>query len=223
MVIIFDLDDTLYPEAQFVNSGLNAVALFGEEIFGWPAKESLLFMTHTLKNEGRDFIFNKWLSHHNSLTKTLLKKCVSVYRTHVPNISLDSDIKNLIRKYSEQYPIYLVTDGNKVVQYNKVCSLDILPFFKGLYITHRFGIKNAKPSLHCFDLIRKREDSDWRSLIYIGDNPLKDFVNLNLMGSLTIRVLTGMHKDMNAPSNYEGKIKISSLLDLTSVIPLRDN
>jgi putative hydrolase of the HAD superfamily len=218
MIIIFDLDDTLYQEASFFKSGLRAVANYGYQRYGWCADESYSFMSELFENRGRDSIFNHWLIRHNALTKTTLLKCLNIYRHHIPAISLDPEIMELIEDLKQHYPLYLVTDGHKIVQHNKLKALNISPYFIKMYITHRYGISRSKPSLHCFDLIRKVEKCNWDQMVYIGDNPNKDFVNLNKVGAHTIRVATGCHKDLVAAPGYDAKFTISNLMELPSLM-----
>ena len=66
------------------------------------------------------------------------------------------------------------------------------PFF-AVCRSNRYTIKLA--SKPCPETIF---GSVWEELVYIGDNPAKDFVNLNGVGAKTIRVLIGMHADMHA-------------------------
>ena len=48
-------------------------------------------------------------------------------------------------------------------------------------------------------------------MIYVGDNPKKDFVNLNKKGSITIRILRGNFKNLKANKNYNAKYFIKNL------------
>ncbi|MDB2331073.1 HAD hydrolase-like protein, partial [Alteromonas sp.] len=114
-------------------------------------------------------------------------------------------------------PLYVVTDGNKVVQGNKVAALNITQLFKRVFVTHRFGIKHAKPSTYCFDKIRQAEKCNWQDMVYVGDNPAKDFVNLNKLGVLTVRVLTGEHSKVKAKPGYDAQHTITTLSALTSL------
>lgn len=210
MVLIFDLDDTLYDERVYVESGLRAVAAFGAERFGWDAEQSFHLMCGILDEEGRGAIFDRWLDSHDRNSKRLIAECVRVYRHHEPDLWLNEHAKELLPDLRRR-PLYLVTDGHKIVQQRKVEALRIMPYFRGIYITHRFGVKNAKPSLHCFEIIRRRECAEWRDLVYVGDNPAKDFVNLNAQGARTVRVRTGVHRKVEAAPGYDAKYQIPDL------------
>lgn len=218
MILIFDLDDTLYDEMSFVESGLCAVAKFGELSFGWESASSLAFMQTHLHKHGRGKIFNEWLRTHGKHSSSNVKACVKTYRHHQPNISLFPFTSSLLGYYRNLVPSYLVTDGHKIVQQKKIDALCLAPLFKRALITHRFGIHHAKPSLHCFDVIRHTERCAWSELVYVGDNPLKDFVNLNAVGAMTVRVSTGSHSSILALPGYDASVTIPDLASLPQVL-----
>ena len=78
MVLIFDLDDTLYDEMSFVESGLRAVAYFGQTKFGWDPKQSFDFMKSHLILHGRGTIFDEWLRLHGRHSAKCVASCVKV-------------------------------------------------------------------------------------------------------------------------------------------------
>jgi len=53
MVIVLDLDDTLYDELSFVKSGFKSVATWLFQNFLIPPEESLSFMLQELARKGR--------------------------------------------------------------------------------------------------------------------------------------------------------------------------
>lgn len=83
-----------------------------------------------------------------------------------------------------------------------------------VYITHQYGLRYSKPAIYCFELIRAREGCEWNDLVYVGDNPAKDFVNLTPLGVHTIRVLTGEHNKAVARPGYEASYVIDNLDEL---------
>lgn len=218
MVLIFDLDDTLYDEMTYVRSGLRAVAYFGERNFGWDSNQSFTFMVRHLEKDGRGRIFDSWLAGNGALTKKRVTDCIKIYRHHDPKIKLTSEAEQLLKRYEHSFRMYLVTDGHKVVQQKKIEALGIDRFFRRMFITHRYGIHHAKPSLYCFELIRRIEKVDWKDMVYVGDNPAKDFVNLNSVGALTIRVSTGSHAAVKAHKEYDARVTIPTLSSLPKVM-----
>lgn len=221
MILIFDLDDTLYEEMTYVLSGLRAVARHGEQTYGWNAEESFAFLRQTLEREGRGKIFDRWLEQGGKLNRSNVRNCVKVYRHHRPELRLLPEAEAVLQRYETRAPLYLVTDGHKIAQRNKVEALGLRARFRRCLITHEFGTRNAKPSLYCFELIRRAEKCNWADLVHVGDNPAKDFVNLNRMGALTVRVLTGSHKQAQARPGFDAQHTIASLAELPTLLEQR--
>lgn len=217
MILIFDLDDTLYDERDFVESGIMAVAKFGHKEFNWPIEKSFNDMIRILDTKGRGKIFDTWLIENGICSKSALLKCVKTYRHHKPMIELCSQAKKNFPLWNK-HTLYLVTDGHKVVQDKKVKALGLYEKFKKVFITHRYGIKNAKPSLHCFKIIKDAEKCLWGDMVYIGDNPAKDFVALNKVGAKTIRIKTGVHKDITAKKGFDAKWTIENLYEISIIL-----
>lgn len=192
-VLVFDLDDTLYPEIEFVKSGFKAVADFLNKNFGISGSEAFVLMNAELKN-GRGAIFDKVLKNFGIESKRLVNQSVSVYRKHSPDIALSPDAIRCLNRF-KAYPKYLVTDGNKIVQGNKVKVLGLNKIMNHCFITHRYGVHNSKPSPYCFLKICARESVAPSNVLYIGDNPNKDFVGIKPLGFRTVRILKGPFKD----------------------------
>jgi putative hydrolase of the HAD superfamily len=217
MIIIFDLDDTLYEEKSFVFSGLKAVSHHIEKNFGYNRLSTYQELRIILDEFGRGAVFDKWLLQKALFNKGRVRKLLSVYRMHKPNIALPREsISTLIRLKS--FPKYVVTDGNKIVQKNKVAALGIDEFLQGVYITHRFGLASAKPSLDCFNKIRQKENAKWNDLVYVGDNPNKDFVNLNSVGARTIQVMTGPYCKDKVNESYQALESINNISELPTML-----
>jgi len=218
MVLIFDLDDTLYDEMTFVASGLRSVAIYGEASFGWDAETSFTFMHSHLLRHGRGTVFDEWLRSHGRFSKSHVKTCINLYRHHKPEISLFPAATRVLNQYRELSSLYLVTDGHKLVQQNKVDALNLTSMFKKVFITHRFGIHHAKPSLHCFEIIRHTERCAWSDMVYVGDNPAKDFVSLKAIGAMTVRVQTGSHGMSKALPEYDAHVTVPELSTLPLIL-----
>lgn len=212
MIVVFDLDDTLYPERTYLLSGFRAVARWGAARLGLDERASYEELVDRLDRQGRGRIFDDWLR-----GRAPAREAVQVYRAHRPDLQLPAESAQVLDQLAGR-PLYLVTDGHKGVQARKVEALGIAGRFRRCYLTHRYGRASAKPSLRCFELIRARERVGWGALVYIGDNPAKDFVNLNRAGARTVRVLTGGHAGDAAPPGHEARARISRLAELPALL-----
>jgi putative hydrolase of the HAD superfamily len=210
-IIIFDLDDTLIVEKKYVQSGFEFVSKkINQEFQKKNVEEKLNKILHKF---GRGKVFNIFF---NNLTKKkYINQYVKLYRGHYPNIKLKVEAKNLLEKLKKKnFPIYLLTDGDKLAQRQKIKKLNLKKYFKRIYVTHEYGIRNMKPSLYCFEKIKKIEKVKWSQIVYVGDNPKKDFVNLNSVGATTIRVLTGPFKNLKVKNKFDANYKIKNLKDI---------
>ena len=213
-IIILDLDDTIYDYIKFVKKGFENVAYFINKRTKLPRKKIFYDLIKIYNNESTTKVFN--ILEKKYKIKININKCISIYRYSFRYIKPYSDSLFFLKKYEKE--IYLVTDGNKLVQDNKIKFLNIKNFFKKIYKTNQYGVKYNKPSLYCFDLIKKKENCNYKNLIYIGDNPNKDFKNLNKVKSITIRIKKGIFKNLKVKKANEAKYKCNNFYDADKII-----
>jgi len=213
MILIFDLDDTLYDERTFAISGFRAVARFLKQRHNLPEKECFEEM-RKIESE-RSHIFDRVLQGYGIYSRVLLRNCVKVYRSHRPSISLFPDAARCLKRF-QQFPLYVVTDGHKQVQLNKLKMLGLWEdnIVRRSLRTNAYGQKYAKPNSFCFDLIARREKEPPENIIYVADNPSKDFL-IKRNGYKTVRLMRGHYKDLNLGPEYEAHIRINNLDELT--------
>lgn len=213
MVLVFDMDDTLYDERTYVRSGFAAVARMLAPICGVSPAALLRRANAILERDGRGRVFDDLLSAHRCHSRALAARCVRAYRTHCPAIRLWPEAARCLRQHAWA-PIYIVTDGNAVAQQAKADALGLYRLAKRVLLTHRFGVRHAKPSPYCFQRIAQWERCAPEEIVYVADNPAKDFVGLRPLGFRTVRVLTGQHADVKAKRGYEADRTIGSLAEL---------
>lgn len=213
-VLVFDLDDTLYSEIAFVESGFRTVAEFLAGEMGVDATEAYRRMRDLLHRNGRGRVFDDVLLSYGALSRPLVKRCVSEYRAHDPKIELLPDAIRCLKRFAK-YPLYIVTDGTKTVQRRKIEALGVAQYVDVCYVTHQHGTDRAKPSPYCFLRICDREKTDASRVVYIGDNPAKDFIGIKPLGFRTARIIRGAHAAVRKAPIYEAHAEIHSLDELT--------
>lgn len=212
MVVVFDLDDTLYRELDFVFSGFRAVAEDIAPLMNIASGQIL----HELQEEfakQRQHVFDRFLQRHGLLTKQRVMYCVSVYRSHAPTISLYPEAKACLERL-KAHPIYVLTDGNQRVQRNKFQALGLGPMAKKCICTYSYGLKYQKPSPYCFLKICAWEKVTPSQMVYIADNPYKDFVGIKPLGFQTIRLLQGPYKKVVVPKDFNAKYLVENLNEI---------
>jgi putative hydrolase of the HAD superfamily len=210
MILVFDLDDTLYEEITYVKSSFRAVANYLAKKFNLSVNDIYQELIKVLEQKGRGNVFNEVLLNFHIFSKTEVKNCLTVYRKNQPDIKLSKDAKDCLERFNS-FPKYLVTDGNKIVQTVKIKTLGLDYYFKKTIPSHNFGKLRAKPSTYIFYKILDWEQAKPEELVYIGDNPNKDFINLKKEGFKTLRVLKGNFKNIQLTNEYEAHFQINSL------------
>jgi putative hydrolase of the HAD superfamily len=84
-----------------------------------------------------------------------------------------------------------------------------------VFLTWRHGRARGKPSPYCFERIRQLTGAKASDVIYVADNPAKDFVGIRPLGYGTIRVLTGQHAGVKAAPGYDAALTLPDLDALT--------
>ena len=121
-VVVFDLDDTLYEEITYVQSGFRAAARDISGVLGVPEQELFDRMWNVLMREGRGKVFDTVVSGFRGRpVKRLVRRALAVYRLHEPDIALAEDAEYALDRLTKAgMPVYIVTDGNKLVQERKI-------------------------------------------------------------------------------------------------------
>jgi len=219
VILVFDLDDTLYDERSFVESGFAAVAAFLAPRIGRDTGDLRSRMVQLLDSDGRGRVFDQLLSESGVEDADLVAACVAEYRGHKPAINLAPGVRHMLEGLTD-YRKYLVTDGDADVQARKIAALRLAPYFIETYRTWVYGIESAKPSLHTFELIRARESCEWAEIVYVADDPSKDFVSLRAAGAATVRVHSGRFAHATAAPGYDADLHVSRVTEVPALLGL---
>ena len=177
-ILVFDLDDTLFKEIEFVKSAYTEIARIIELQIG---KNIFKELMNLFKNKKPvfDLIVEKYK------LKLSIKDLVDIYRYHSPSINLIPEILEFINSKKYKYGFALVTDGRSVTQRNKIKALKIEKIFKdNIYISEEIGFN--KLSTNSFNSIINNFPN--ANFIYFADNVSKDFLIPNQLGWLTIQI-----------------------------------
>ena len=174
-VIVFDLDDTLYKEVSFVESGFNAVARY---LGNLSYADEMMSSWRRGKNA-----FEQLLSNH-SLTSSV-EELLTIYRTHVPTIELETSVVATLEALVENGEILgIITDGRYITQRNKIKALGLSRWIAddNIIISEEFG--SAKPDIRNYRFFMSKYTG--KTYTCIGDNVAKDFVAPKSLGWQTI-------------------------------------
>lgn len=186
--IVFDLDDTLYPERDYVRSGFSVVAQSFIAELGDPAV-TLDRLTQLFESPDRSRAFDVLLTGRGlDGRRDLLDRMIHCYRNHTPSIRPFSDAFEVLDQLRGRVRLGLITDGRADGQWRKIEALRIKEKFDKIIVTAELGEGYSKPHPRAFEEIAARLGVPHAACTYIGDNPLKDFVAPNARGWRTIQV-----------------------------------
>jgi putative hydrolase of the HAD superfamily len=189
--LVFDLDDTLFPEAAFVRSGFRAVADWLDQAGILPAQDAFAAMwaAHARGERGR--IFNGLLERcRGAAGRTSVPELVAVYRSHPPDIAFFPGMPGLLdQAKARSLRIAVISDGFLAAQRQKVRALQLSRWADPILLTDQWGRPFWKPDPRAFLEVQAAFGLDPDQLVYIGDNPAKDFQAPNALGWQTIQLV----------------------------------
>ena len=184
-VVVFDLDDTLYKEIDFLKSAYHHIASLVSNVNA-PEDEVYQLMLNTYLQGGNAFeTVVKTYSFHLFTVQWM----VETYRNHKPHISLDGDTRDTLDRLKAKGIILgIISDGRLVQQRNKIEALGLKEFIDEENIIINDVEKLYKPDRRSFLYFMKKYGEDY-DYWYIGDNTKKDFVAPNSLGWTTVCLL----------------------------------
>lgn len=177
-VVLFDLDDTLYSEKEYVRSGFEAISAAYSKVFNMTDKLWNAFLNRlpaidtVLKNE------NLTAEKNN---------CLHIYRFQKPDIHFYSGVRSMIERIRKGKRLGLITDGRPEGQRAKISALGLDSLMDKIIITDELGgIEYRKPNPKAFILMKEYFNVEYERMVYIGDNVNKDFIAPENLGINTI-------------------------------------
>lgn len=183
-VVVFDLDDTLYKELDFLKSGFHAVAEYAASQTDEDAQTLYADMMEARSN-GLN-AFDMLASRYFGSSEYFIGKAVEIYRFHKPAISLRPEAQPLLEALARKgLRLGIITDGRAATQHKKIEALGIARYFAPQNILISEEINAEKTAPLAWQTIVRRYPNASR-FVYVGDNPAKDFRTPNLLGWLTL-------------------------------------
>ena len=208
--IVFDLDDTLYKEIDFIKSAYIYINKYVRSRFGI----DFFSQIQECIDDGinfYDYIISKLHHKHNFS----IEKYLELYRFHYPKLSLSADTTEFLNNISDRkIGFSIITDGRSISQNNKIKALGLSHLAQNIIISEETGYE--KPHVNNFKIIEKVYPD--KKFLYIADNTSKDFLAPNTLKWDTVCLLDNgqnIHKqNFDLQTKYLPKIKINHLKEL---------
>jgi putative hydrolase of the HAD superfamily len=231
--VIFDLDDTLYLEGDYVRSGFNAIAQWlaskNPRRDGRALKWVLMDVEWDLWSEfnlDSQHAFEryavKWVKKNpNSgmLPEELAGMMTEIYRDHQPEIQPCADVTQALTRLGRDCKLGLLGDGEPAREQQKLDRLGIGHFFSKVIFT---GSNPAwpKPSSDGFCAMIDSLACRAAESVYVADDPAKDFDGPCELGMRTVRIRRpGSRCETQEPApGAEPELTLTNLIGLPDVV-----
>lgn len=190
---VFDLDDTLYPEIDYLKSAYRAISC---EISTDTSKSLYHEMLKIYSCGGNTF---KYLLEKFPGRNLTIEKLLYLYRNHYPDISLNEGVLEMLTKIkSRNGKIGIITDGKSITQRNKIKALGLEDFIDKLVISEEIGYEKPTPFLY-ESFIEKDVE---KQFYCFGDNLYKDFITPKKLAWCCIGVLDKKNIHLQNSSDF---------------------
>lgn len=222
-VVVFDLDDTLYKEIDFLKSGYRKVADYVGRQINVPTNDIYYNLLFWYGKNGNAFEkLNEYYGINNPINEYL-----DIYRYHHPTITLSDETKDTLSKLKEEgFILGIITDGREITQKQKVEALELGKWIPLEMVVINEDKKYFKPNHWSFDKMmlkcfEKGVEAD-ATFYYVGDNTEKDFLAPNQLGWDTVCLENNgnnIHQQsFDLADAYLPKHIIKSIVELLDVI-----
>ncbi|MCF7560041.1 HAD family hydrolase [Sabulilitoribacter multivorans] len=215
-VVVFDLDDTLYNEIDFLKSAYKEISVkISKEV----SVKSLIIYNQMLEwFYNNHNVFERVIKAYNSSLN--VEELLNIYRTHRPNLQLEKSKVGVLNDLKKRGVFMgLLTDGRSHQQRSKIEALKLNNWISEIVISEEFG--SEKPDVNNYKYFENVFGEAQYS--YIGDNIKKDFVTPNKLGWTTICLNDNglnIHKQTTSmvQKEYLAQYKIDEFSELMKIV-----
>ncbi|MDA1745331.1 HAD-IA family hydrolase [Bacillus paranthracis] len=218
--VIFDLDDTLISEKKYIESGYKHIAkLLSEKL--QKDEQELYQLLMDLFNENARNVFNRVFDTFGvSYNQNDIMQLVEEYRNHTPIIQFFEDVLPCLKNLRVKgIGVGIITDGYANGQRQKLRALKADNYFDEIIVTDELGRQYWKPHSKAFEIMQEKLNVKFDEMLYVGDNPEKDFYISNIHPIKTIRIYrNGVYKNREYFSNIKEHYSIYGLEELDLIV-----
>jgi putative hydrolase of the HAD superfamily len=191
--LVFDLDDTLYPERQFALSAFAAVAEHVSDHYGIERCRVFRTLTRSFRRGARASAFQAVTSEFN-VPASAVNEMTEVYRAHVPSLRLPALSRQVLEQARHSWRVGVLTNGLPAIQRRKVLALGVGDLVDAVIYAQETG--SGKPAETAFRAVCEALGTPATRAVMAGDDPWCDIDGGRRAGLRVIRVLRGLHRQI---------------------------
>ncbi|MBO6111947.1 MAG: HAD-IA family hydrolase [Lachnospiraceae bacterium] len=221
--VIFDIDDTLISEYDYVLSGYRQVSkrLAGDDDISLDESGIFDLLLETSRG-GFLYVYNRLFEKLGLPDdKERIGELIRIYQGHDPDIRLYDDVdETLVTLRERGIKLGVISDGDPARQHRKLKKCDAEKYFDCVIVTDELGGEEyRKPDRRSFDKMKESLGVDFKDMMYVGDNPSKDFYIKKTLPVKTARIIRphGIYADRDYREGIKEDYKLDSLKDLLNI------
>ena len=195
--VLFDLDDTLYPQRRFVISGFAAVARHLQCVYGLDPRRVFLVLRAAWR-ERRGLELQACVAHF-ALPTALVPALVEVIRGHQPAVRLPRRSTRTLLELRRTLRTGVVTNGSPAIQARKVEALGLRALVDTIVFAGEHGTGRGKPEAAGFSAALARLGVRPDRAVFVGNDEACDIAgargrwDANVTAGTVIRAEAGSH------------------------------
>jgi putative hydrolase of the HAD superfamily len=213
--VVFDIDDTLYLERDYVRSGFDAVDAWVVRELGVTGFAEAAWARFLAGRRGD--VFDVVLREQGiEPSEETVRAMVDCYRRHPPRIGLLEDAAALVEQLRGRVRFAAITDGPLESQRAKVDALGLERWADVIVLTAELGPDFGKPHPRAFEVVEETIGTRAHDNVYLADNPGKDFVAPHARGWRTVRVRRPESLHVETGCDDDVDFEVADLSDLAA-------
>lgn len=183
--ILFDLDDTLHDRNKSLCKFVDLFKLEYSHVLNYDSNLIIKEVFFEIDWQGyrqRDEMFTELQSRISWKYKPNLKELVDFWNEEFPKCAepMTNVYKVLDFFKNENIKMGIVTNGHSDFQNRKIDKLDLRKYMKTIIISEEVNVRKPNPEI--FHLALSRANSNSKTTLFVGDNPLCDIKGAIVLG-----------------------------------------
>jgi putative hydrolase of the HAD superfamily len=220
--VVFDLEDTLFDKSDWIIPAIEyAAEQFGLDL----TRTAELLQEYSQRPTGLDAnVYNHVLlgcgQFDTAMNVRALCAWANQYHPARGSLQLYPGTLTALECMSAKYKLAIVAEGQVETQKLKISALGIEPVIPVIaYSDEIDGIRSRRPDPRGVLLAIQKLNLPPSEVLWVADNPARDFLRLRERGVLTARVLTGECSRQDPPSQaHAADYNISSVARLPALL-----
>lgn len=169
-LVVFDLDNTLYKETDFLFSAYQEIEKYVSEKACIPFNDVNGFLRRMYLSKGRNGLFDNLLRNFDIENIVTKSEMLNILRNHSCELSLFKYSESLLNQLHQDGKILaILTNGNLTQQKNKINCLNLRDKFPYIDVVYAAEIE-PKPSPKGLFILAERNNCVLKNMVFIGDS-----------------------------------------------------